>query len=205
MAIKIIGTTSGQEADVNTASKALLVLRVSADGTILEPKPTYRAATAAVLVAAAGTAPFFLMYGSGTKTIRVQRIRISGLTLTAVAYLNINLAKYSTAASGGTPTALTQVPLDSSIGAATLSLCSGYTAAPTAGTKVGDVSAIRIMGQATTAAAAGIPDYIDFDFRTITGNEEIYLRGTTQGVGLYFNSAPATAVSMLLEVEWTEE
>jgi hypothetical protein len=173
------------------------------DGSV---KPTYRAATAAALVAAAGTAPFFAIQGSSTKTIKVQRIEISGLTLTAVAYLNINAAKYSTAVSAGTATALTKVPDDSLAPAATANLVNVYTAAPTAGTKVGDIDSKRIMGQSTTAAAAGIPDIVTFDYRSVAfGMHPPVLRGTAEGFALYFNSAPATAVTMSLWVEWTEE
>lgn len=205
MSVKFIGSVSGVEADVHATSKGMLVTKIASDGTLLEPKRTYRASTAVVFAADNGTAPFFLLYGSASTVIRVQRIRISGPTLTAVTYVNVNLAKYSTAHSGGTATALTQTPLDSALAAATLNLCSVFTAAPTAGTKVGDLATVRVLAQATTAAASGIPGVVDFDFRTILGVEEIYLRGTNQGVGLYFTGAPGSAVTMALDVEWTEE
>jgi hypothetical protein len=133
-------------------------------------------------------------------------LKYQDLTLTAVAYLNINAAKYSTAVSGGTATALTKVPDDSLSPAATANLVSVYTAAPTAGSKVGDIDSKRIMGQATTAAAAGIPDIVVFDYRSLSfGMHPPILRGTAEGLALYFNSAPATAVTMSLWVEWTEE
>ena len=205
MSVAILGGTSGVEADVDSSTKALKVIQLASDGVVQEPKATYRAATTARFAAAAGTAPFFLIYGSATKTIRIQRIRVCAPVLTAVQYLGINVAKYSTASSGGTATALTQTPTDSSVAAATASLCSVYTAAPTAGTKVGDLASRALLGQATTAAAGGIPQDCEFDFRTILSQEEIYLRGTTQGVGVYFNAAPASAVTISVEVEWTEE
>lgn len=169
-------------------------------------RPTYRASTTAVLVAAVTSPnPFFTIYGSATKTIRIQSILVSGLTLTAVAYLNIGLKKYSTAVSGGTSTALTQVPLDANSAAGTATNVNAYTAIPTAGTAVGNLTARRVLGQATTAAAAGIPNMIDFDFTPVGDGEAIVLRDTAQGVGLYWIVAPATTVSMVLRVEWTEE
>lgn len=169
-------------------------------------KATYRAATTAPFAAAAGAVSFFLIYGSGTKTIIVQRLRVDGLTLTNVEYLGIVCEKWSTAASGGTATALTQVPVDSTSAAGTANLCSVYTAAPTEGSLVGTVAARRILGEATTAAAAGIPYFAEFEFRNVGGETTgIYLRGTGQGLGLAFAAAPATAVTMSLEVEWTEE
>lgn len=170
---------------------------------------TYRAATVVAFAAAAGTAPFFLLYGSttGYTTIRVQRLIVSGPTLTAVAYHSINLVKYSTVASGGTSTALVQTPLDSLDGIATASLCSVYTAAPTAGTLVGTLSSRRHLAEATTAVAAAQPPTIEFDLRG-TGDDDtdrVLLRSSSEGIGLLFPAAPASAVTIAFEVEWTEE
>jgi hypothetical protein len=169
-------------------------------------KRTYRASAAAVFAAPAGTTPFFIMEGSATQTIRIQRIRISGLTLTAVAYLAVVLSKYSSVSSGGTPVVLTQVPVDATDAAGTSAKCSVYTAAPTAGSLVGALASIRVLGQATTAAAAGIPEVeISFDYRTVGEADCPTLRGVAQGIALGFAAAPASAVTMTLEVEWTEE
>jgi hypothetical protein len=188
------GTNSG---DVSTANP-LPVTEVK--------KITYRASTSAVLVAAVtATVPFLTIYGSATKTIRVQSIIISGLTLTAVAYLNIGLRKFSTAVSGGTSTALTKVALDSTNAASSATNVNAYTVAPTAGTTIGDIASRRIMGQATTAAAAGIPQVVDFDFSPTGDGTSPILRGTAEGLGLYWITAPATAVSMVARIEWTEE
>ncbi len=172
---------------------------------------TYRASTTTVFAAAAGTAPFFLLYGSttGYKVVRLRRIVVSCLTLTAVAYLPVNLIKYSGAApTDGTVTALVQTAVDSRDGAATLALCSVYTAAPTAGTLVGTLASERVLGQATTAAAAGVPHVpIRFEFQAQGDGESEapVLRSSSEGVGLLFPAAPATAVTMALCVEWTEE
>lgn len=170
-------------------------------------KTTYRAATTVPFAAAAGAVSFFVISGSGTKTIRVQRIVVSGFTLTAVAYHSIVCEKWSTAAfTGGTPVALTKVPVDSNYAAATAALVQVYTAAPTEGTLVGTIAARRFLSQATTAAAAGsLPPEVVFDFRVMGENNPGVLRGTTESIGLAFAAAPATAVTMSLEVEWTEE
>jgi len=200
MAVIKSGATSDQ-LTIDATSKAARVTLYDEAGNNLSPRDTYRASTTAVFAAAAGTAPFFALYGSATKTIKVKKVVISGLTLTAVAYLNLNIAKYSTAISAGTATALTAVPLDSNDAASTVSLVNVYTAAPTAGTKVGDLTTRRNLGQATTAAAAGIPEEIIFDFNDFP----VVLRGTAQGIAAYFTGAPASAVSMALTVVWTEE
>lgn len=172
----------------------------------IQKQATYRASTSAVFVPAVTAAvPFFTIYGSASKTIKVQSIVVSGITLTAVAYINIGLRKYSTAATGGTSTGSpTATPLDSTSAAATATVLA-YTAIPTAGTTVGDISSRRVLGQSTTAAAAGIPQIVDFDFSPTGDTNSPVLRGTAQGLGLYFITAPATTISCLIRVEWTEE
>lgn len=190
---------------IDPVSKALRATLYDAAGNLQSQKRTYRAATIAVLVPAVTVAvPWLIIIGSATQTVRLQRIQISGLTLTAVAYLHANLAKYSTNASGGTSTTLAAVPLDSTSASAT-AVVKAYTAIPTAGTKIGDISSKRFMGQATTAAAGGVPDFVEFDFRNLGEQSSVVLRGTTQEAGLYWQTAPATTVSLLAELEWTEE
>lgn len=191
---------------VGAVSKAARVTPYDSLGNDRGTKATYRAATASTVAAAASTQPFFIIQGSATKTIIVQRITISGASLTAVAYAAYQARKFSTAISGGTPVTLTQTPVDANSAAATANLCQVYTAAPTQGTLVGTIEEQRVLLQATTAAAAGIPDIVVFDFRT-TGSENtgVYLRGTSQGLGIGFGAAPGSAVTLSVMVEWTEE
>jgi hypothetical protein len=162
----------------------------------------YKASTVNVVAMPAGTTPFFNIQGSATQTVRVRSIIISGPTLTAVAYLNILLTRHSTAASGGTPTDLVAIPIDSNYGATTLGALRVFTAAPTAGTEVGVLDSVRVLGQATTAAAAGLPvARVVLDFK----DNPIILRGVAQGLCLRFAAAPASAVSLAVAVEWDEE
>lgn len=166
-------------------------------------KATYRAA--GTFVAAASTAPFLEINGAAGKVIRIKKIIISGLTLTAVAYLRLQVLKNSSANTGGTSTAPTAVPVDSNSPAASATL-KNYTAAPTPGTPVGPVGEKRTLAQATTAAAAGIPDVnIAFDFGDRDANEDGTLRGAAQNLSMAFGAAPATAVSGSFEIEWTED
>jgi hypothetical protein len=168
-------------------------------------KPTYRAATTANVVAAAGAAIFAVIQGSATKKVTVTKVTLSGPTLTAVAYNSFVIEKYSTAPSGGTATALTKVPTDSNYPAATADTVQVYTAAPTEGTLVGTVACKRVLLQATTAAATGIPDIVTFDFTGRNRDEGIVLNGVAQGLGIAFGGAPASAVTLGVEIEWTEE
>jgi len=168
------------------------------------PRNRYRAATTVSVVAAAGADVFFVIQGSATKTLTVHRIKLSGPTLTAVAYNSYVVEKFSTAPSGGTATALTKVPLDSASPASTAALCTVYTAAPTEGTLVGTIACQRVLLQATTAAAGGIPDIVSFDFDN-RDDSGVPLKGVAQGLGVAFGAAPASAVTLGLEVEWSED
>jgi hypothetical protein len=165
--------------------------------------PTYRAATASTVVAPADPTTFFLLEGSATKDVIVRKITVSGATLTAVAYNSYVVEKFSTASAGGTATNLTKTPLDSKFAAATAASCKVFTAAPTEGTLVGTIACRRVLLQATTAAAAGIPDMVTFDFTDLDGGGVI-LRGVAQGIGLALGDDPATAVTVGVEVEWQE-
>lgn len=166
-------------------------------------KATYRAA--GTFVAAAGTAPFLEINGVARKVIRVKRIIIGGLTLTAVAYLRLQVLKNSSANSSGTSTAPTAVPLDSNSPAAGATL-KNYTVAPTPGSLIGAIAEKRALAQATTAAAAGIPDVvIPFEFGDKDDNEAATLRGAAQNLSLAFGAVPASAVTGSFEIEWTED
>lgn len=164
---------------------------------------TYRAATTATVVAPADPTSFFYLSGSSSRDVLVRKIAVSGATLTDIAYNSYVVEKFSTAHTAGTATALVKTPTDSLFGAATASLCQVYTAAPTEGTLVGTIACRRVLLQDTTAAAAGIPDIVEFDFTTLDGGG-ILLRGIAQGVGLAFGEDPATAVTVGVEVEWQE-
>lgn len=197
---------SSDKLTIDATSKAARITPYDTLGNNRGTKATYRAATNTTVAAASNAVPFFIIEGSNTKTVIVQRLVVSGITLTAVTYVAVQVNKYSSAISGGTPVTLTAVPLDSNSAAATVNTLQVYTAAPTAGSLVGVVAERRVLAQATTAAAAGIPPTIEFDFRTQgSENTGIYLRGTGQGLSLEYGAAPGGVTTLSVEVEWTEE
>lgn len=166
----------------------------------------YRAATPTTVVAAAGSAMFFVIAGSATKKVTIHSIKFSGLTLTAVAYNNIVVEKWSTNPTTGTPVVLTKIPIDSSSPASTCALCQVYTAAPTEGTAIGPITSKRVLMEATTAVAAVDPNDYEFDFRDNEGESNgIILNSAAECISLAFGASPATAVTMSIEVEWSEE
>lgn len=205
MAIIKSGASSDQ-LTIDAISKAARVTLYNNDGSYNGEKATYRASSIIPFVPAVTiNIPWFLIEGSASKTIVVKRIAVSGATLTAVAYLAVNVVKFSTAASGGTATSAPMVPVDSTFPAATAAFVKYYTAVPTAGTIVGNIATNRSLFQATVAAAAGLPrDYV-FDFGDMPETKGVVLRGTSQGLGLIWPVVPASTVTIAVDIEWTEE
>lgn len=197
---------STDELTIDPTSKAARVTLYNSDGTYNGEKATYRASTLIPFTPAVTiNVPWFLIGGSATKTVTVKRIAVSGMTLTAVAYLAVNVAKFSTPAVGGTSTSAPLVPMDSSDPAATAGFVKYYTAVPTAGTLVGSIATNRVLAQATVAAAAGITRDFVFDFGDMPETGGVVLRGVTQELGLIWPVAPASVVTVSVDIEWTEE
>ena len=168
-------------------------------------EPTYMAATAPTVVAPAGTKAFFVLMGSSTKTIRVTRIHVTGLTATTAEYNSILLKKISSAPSNGTTTDLTKTPTDSIISTSTASSCKVYTAEPTAdGTLVGVLQSQRVLIENTSIGSGEQFIEILFDLRPPESGAGIILRGTSEGITVSFGSAPGSGVTLALEVEWSE-
>ena len=165
---------------------------------------TYRAATANTVVAAAGSDMFFVITGVATRALIVKKIRVSGDTLTTLAVGSIVVEKWSTAPTGGTATALTQVPLDSASPAGAATLCQVYTAAPTEGTLIGTVACHRHVWKSATVVDAPFSD-VEFVFGDHEDTHGVYLRGTAEALSLAFGAAPATAITLAVEVEWVED
>ena len=169
---------------------------------------TYRAATLNTVVGAAGADMCFVITGSASRTRWVRKIRASGHTLTTLAVGSVVAEKWSTTApTGGTATTLTRVPLDSAFpAAATDGLVQVYTAAPTEGTLVGTLGCRRTAWKSATVVDAPFPD-VEFVFDNIAddGHMGVPLHGLLQAVSLAFGAAPASAITLAVEVEWEEE
>lgn len=166
-------------------------------------RETFR--TGGNLVCAAGALPFLTIVGGAGKVARIQKIRLTGFTLTAVQYLRLLLQKHSTAWTAGTSSAPTKTAHDSQYPAAPAAVVNAYTAGPTGGgALVGPLAERLILGQATTPAAAGFPAETEFDFTNHRGEAPV-LRGVLESLALSFAAAPATAVTLSYEIEWTED
>lgn len=170
---------------------------------LLGPRPTYRCG--GNIVAAAGTLPFLVINGAAGRVVRVTKIRLTGFTLTAVGYLRVLAQKHSSAWTGGTPVAITETKTDSG-SPDTLVVVTPYTAGPTGGgAVVGPLSEQRALGQATTATSASILAEITIEGNPMTADPVATLRSAAENVSLSFGAAPATAVTLSFEIEYTED
>lgn len=176
---------------VNAASQ----LSINSEGR----KATYSGG-AVGLVLAASTTDFFTIYGSATKTVRVTRIAINGISTTA-AIVDVQLLLRSTANTSGTSTVPTAQQHDSLDGAATATLAA-YTANPTLGTGTATIIRVAKLGFPVASVAASVGQLV-WNFGT-NNAEAIRLRGTAQGLCLNLNGLTVTGGAADIDVEWTE-
>lgn len=171
-------------------------------------KASYMASTADI-VPVASTTDLFELYGSSSKTIKVLRVEVGYRGATAAAAMDVcYLLRRSTANSSGTSATLTNVKLDSNNAAAT-AVAKSYTANPTTGTLVGNITTNYITGAldgGTTGLQPGAKgSFVLFD-ANIAG-QPIVLRGTGEGVVVNFNGTKPQMGTPKLSVifYWTEE
>lgn len=165
---------------------------------------TYTAATAARLATTAGTAPFFSICGSATRSLRVQDIVVSGTVATAAIYGDVQLRKTSTSTSAGTATALVKVPRDSNDPASTSALVNFYTVLATAGTLVGNIGSQGAVFPITGTVAAS-EARVEWNWFARSESEAPVLRGTAQCIEGGFGTTPTNAPTLQVEVTYTEE
>lgn len=200
MSIKINGATSNVDAEVDATSKALRVTLYDINGVAIGPRATYDASSTSFTPAATPT-DVFTITGSGTKTVRVTRIRVSGIQ-TTTGNNAFFLIKRSTANTVGTSASCTAIQRDTNNAAATATVLQ-YTANPTLGNTTGTVRASRLLNPA--AAAVVNSDTIIWDFDDLQSGPVI-LRGTAQVLAVNFAGAALPAgLALLCSVTWTEE
>lgn len=160
----------------------------------------YRASTPVFTTAASAT-DIFNFKGSSTKTVYIRKIVWKQANLTAGSTTHtVYLLKRSTANSGGTSSAITAVPLDSSFPSATASGVY-YTANPTVGTSLGALAhAYRFYGA-----------YPDVEIEAVLtdatkGGSPIVLRGTSESVSVNYNGVTdGIGTSAVVDIEWSEK
>lgn len=143
---------------------------------------------------------FFAISGAAGKTISIINIRLSGYA-TANNNIPVALVKRSTANTGGTPTAVTKVPLDSNFRPSSASVVT-YAAAPTTGTLVGNLCACQVELPATSGVGGTL---MEWRFNTL-GGSPLVLRDANEMVAInaYGVSFPA-GTNLNITVTWIEQ
>jgi hypothetical protein len=163
---------------------------------------TYSAAVSNFVPPTSAT-DIFTITGSATKIIKITAITATGTTPAGGGILlGLTLLKRSTNDSGGTSTTMTNVPHDSSQGAATVTI-KAYTANPTLGTSVGIIRAIRMVVPAASAQGNGSGGFSVWDFG-IRPSKPIYLRGANEQLCINMSATTVTGPVFSAFVEWTE-
>jgi hypothetical protein len=201
MSVKLAGNTTATDVEVETTSKAMRTIKYDARGNSIGMRASYSACTPTKLAAVAGTTVFAQIYGSGSKTIRVQRIVIAGTIVTTAIAADLVIFKRTAAGTGGTATTLTPVAKDSGSAAGTATVVKFFTAAPTAGTGGGIVAT---QNMALSVAPAMGPAVI-FDWTNEGMNEAPVLRGVAEGLELSFATTAGNVATLTVSFEWTEE
>ncbi len=151
---------------------------------------------------ATGVIDIWSIIGSATKNIRVLKIGMS-ITETSVAFKEIWLEKRSSANSGGTPTSLTVVPLDSTSPAGTASVVVFTAALSARGGTAGILRATKFLVQNTTPTNSDQTEYI-YDFQNRLSNNPVLI-GTSESLTLATTSLAFTGGVFNIWVDWTEE
>jgi hypothetical protein len=177
----------------------LAVSSALVDGT----KATYSGAVTGLLPTAAASTGLLILTGSATKTVRLTRVYAAATLATTAVFVDFQVAKYSTVATGGTAATVTAVPHDSNSPAATASLSSYTGAGPTLGTLVGVITSYKVLGPVTGTPVAF--NVMDVSFGNRPAQCPV-LRGVAQQIALTANNVTfGTAPNVDAGFEWTEE
>ena len=167
-----------------------------------EKEETYCAAILGLAPAVLAT-DIFTIAGSGSQTIKITRLSISG-TSTGGTDSNVLLIRRSAANTGGTSTTPTTASMDTNNAAATATLLQ-YSANPTAlGASAGNIR-VEKFPVPVTAAASGLANLttINWQFGDAVG-QPLVLRGATQLAAINLNGVTLAGASIDIYIEWTE-
>lgn len=209
MAVIKSGASSDQ-LTIDATSKAARAIHYNSFGreVSFESKSTFMAS--GTFTPAATPSDLVTIFGSASKTVRVESFSIS-TTNSAAGSQQFFLIKRSSANSGGTPVSATAVQMDSTDAAATATV-QHYTAnAASLGTSAGTINTIRVATPAAIPATwAGITQNAGYELipGATASNVDKHptLRGTAQGLCLNFNGVALVAgQTHAYTIVWTEE
>lgn len=196
--------------DGNNASQTMAQL---SDGTNLRPIHTLDEAGAAVYRASAtftpqatGAVTLITIKGSATKTVRIRRILLGGVS-TANATIPAALQRTSALGAGGTEVNPTVAELDTSSASATAVVAHWTTTLKAAGTAVGGpLSSFRLYTSVVTTPTVQ-PAIMQIFPETGGGGQAIVLRGTSDFLEIQNTNAGNLSAATVLDytIEWVED
>lgn len=203
MAWQIRNRSSNDKLAIDATSYAARVTPYDSRGINRGKKQTYCASTdVPQSVAVTVTKTFSSLTGSATKTVRLQRVVVSG-TAAALATVPVVLKKTSAAATGGTPVTMTEIPFVTGATAVT-AVAQMFSAAPTVGTLIGAIDS-RLITFGITGTSVYDGSAAVFDFTNGGEMESPTLSGVAETFELHFGvAAPSTPV-VNVAWYWTEE
>lgn len=172
------------------------------------PPATYQVSTPASAngaALAANTTDFWCITGSGSKTVFVTAILVTGQAASSAINARLNLVVRSTANTGGTSSTLTVGPLDSNNAAATATVLL-YSVNPAGlGALVGVIKSYVAVQQGAAVSIVPGPQFgFSESWGTVRGVQPITLRGTAQEACLNLN-AVTSLTNAMVTVEWYEQ
>jgi hypothetical protein len=171
--------------------------------TLDSAKPTYRFA-ATFTPYATGPVTLVQIKGSATKTVRVKRIRVGGVS-TANASVICKLQRTSSTGTGGTGVAPTAAKNDTSSAAATAVVTHFTTASQSSGTAVGGpLSVHRLYTGVVTTPTLG-QDFMDVYPENGQGGQALVVRGAADFLEYQLTTGNLSAGTVLEYVVELEE
>lgn len=167
-------------------------------------RATYMASSAFTTPAAA-TTDMFEIYGSSTKTVKVERIEVAYVgTDNNTIPTKCFLLKRSSANTVGTAVTQTAIPVDSNSAAAT-AVVKVYSANPTTGSSLGQINSSLLNANPLLNGNNPPPRIVLYDAHL--AGQPLTLRGTAQGIVANFNGVipDCTGPALSYTVTWTEE
>lgn len=163
---------------------------------------TYMAASVTYSATASAT-DVWLIRGSATRLVRVQRVIFSGTQTTAGNVGTIQVNKHSVANTGGTSASVTAVAVDSSQIAAS-AVVLNYTANPTVDGTAKTIWQPRMLISAPATAMDG--RIFDLDLTQYLNCRGIVLRGINEELAInLLATIPSGLASLQVSCVWTEE
>lgn len=202
----IRSSTSSDLLTIDTTSKAARIVLFNQFGENQGPCNYFRACSGDQFVTIGSSQPVIAFFGSSTKKVTIQRIRIMTPTVSSANTGSFLVIKYNGQPTGGGITMISNMMKMDPLGPEpTISWAAQYgtTNVTSVGIQIGIIANARVF-HATSGTVNKQAQVITFDF-TSPGSENtgVVLHGS--GEGIHVIATIGANVTLGFEIEWTEE